>query len=356
MSRILANRVNCLDPRVIQWQGYDRGLESLSVYMSGTSETAQTPDRDDLGRLTMKKVGMETEDTTGDTIVDNVQVSAMQALTEYLNGSIQDDFNEAAASESGYDILFNIMPLLKPGIANCIFMARPDYMLFEQPVLSSTVFASWIAVIYQELMRDSDAIYTPVYNQFPYQVTEIGDVALGKNLAYLLLKLPSGGAEPGRIEVKEGNRVMARFEHWDDLMRDTERRAQQETRATWGIIDISRRGLDRPSISNRPSLEINGTTGVTLQCVRINIDWTPESQKRMEAVKVRAIGELAERVKITGGGFATIEAVSKPETRAAIAVETQAEINAGTKRAVEQIMTPAQLAVSTGLTGPFGKR
>lgn len=351
--RTFGGRVNCLSPMNVNIKGKKTVVERLSVHCVGDAAAGVTPDRLSFGRLTLSRVGSRDSEKKDTQIVQNVHIAALMALTEYLHGDILDTYAAGGAADAFFNVPFDVLPKLKPGLANGLFLRTSDYLEYEVETASGAVWDALVHAISREEMSGAEAVYTPIFDQKPYSLSNVGDVGIGKNAAYILLRPDSGAVTStiSRIEVSGGGVQYARYNGWQELLDDTEARMEANAGATYAVIDIGCRGQDRPALANDPVIEITGGTG-TMQMIIVRLNWTPSSQESASIESAPKVREMAKAIVEDGGSALTVEAIVRPE---AVAVQTSTAAasgtKAGTKAASNAAGTPgrvSKLAVKIG--------
>lgn len=351
--RTFGGRVNALSPMNVTLKGKKHVVERLAVHLVADAAAGVTPDRLSFGRLTLSRIGSRSDEKRDTQIVQNVHIAALMALTEYLHGDILDTYVAGGACDAFFEVPFDVLPKLKPGLANGLFLRTSDYLEYEIEQASTAVWDSLVHAISREEMTGAEAVYTPIVDQKPYSLSNVGDVGVGKNTAYILLRPDTGAVTSTitRIEVSGGGTQYARFNSWQELLDDTESRQEANGGATYGIIDIGCRGQDRPALANDPVIEITGGTG-TMQMIIVRLVWTPSSQESASIESAPKVREMAKAIIEDGGSALTVQAIIKPE---AVAVQTSTAAisgtKAGTKAASNAAGTPGRassLAVKIG--------
>lgn len=298
--RQLATKINALDPSVEEIKGHGKRITKLEVFINTVAKTGQTATK---ASMLTCKVGRTQE--SGDAlpeIVSSVRMAAFQALNNYLEGYADETFTEAGTVDTGYDIPFDILPLLKPGIPNGIMLQKSDSLSFEQAQVSSTTFSTCQMKIYREESSLARSFYAPIYHEIPYSADTAGEKPIGENLAYLLIFPPSAGwtTEPGLIMVKDGDRILQRYESWDDLLQSTKRRGSMTELPDYGIIDVSNKGAFRNELHNNCMIEMLSGSG-TCSLVKVNVRFTSEDEQLTRASVEGATLEAGARSLAAGG-------------------------------------------------------
>lgn len=349
--RTFGGRVNALSPMNVSIKGHKLLVNMLSIHMVGDAAAGITPDRADFGRLTLSRVGQRDDDPNDTQIVQNVSISALMALTEYLNGDILDTYAAGAACDAFVQVPFDVLPRLKPGTAYGLFLRPSDYLDYEIEAASAARWDALVHGINREELLAGESTYMPIFDQKPYSLSNVGEINLGKNTAYILLR-PDTGATTStitRIEVVGDGRQYARFNSWQELLDDTESRMEANAGATHGIIDLAVKGQDRPALANDATIEITGGSG-TMQMIVVRVLWTPGSSVAQDVEQAGHIREMSKRIVESGGSPRIVEAVVQGKPTAATTAAVAEGSKAGSRAASNAAGTSSRgkLAVQVG--------